>query len=229
MTNTYRAWHRLCVFGVVGLLLAASVVGCVPYESAPPVLSPAAAGPELPVINVDKQYTGGQQDFWAVVAASPNINDGGLDATVSRALKKLQAKGMRPHWARSTQWSSLRPGYVVVFTGPYKNSRTAEKKLKAVKAAGFKTAYVRHFATGAGAAAPPMQPPVAKKPAPRPKAKSSGLPGDTNGDGKYVYPEIPPGANPSPEWTGKNTEWNYVQGYYRKDGTYVSGHYRRTK
>jgi len=46
--------------------------------------------------------------------------------------------------------------------------------------------------------------------------------------GEYVYPEVPPGANPSPEWTGQNTHWGYVNGYYRSNGTYVQGHYRRT-
>lgn len=45
---------------------------------------------------------------------------------------------------------------------------------------------------------------------------------------EYVYPEIPPGANPSPEWTGQNTHWGWVDGYTRSDGTYVQGHYRRT-
>ena len=55
--------------------------------------------------------------------------------------------------------------------------------------------------------------------------------GDANGDGDsgVLYPSVPAGANPSDDWTGQNTEWHWVSGYYRGDGTYVSGHYRRTE
>ncbi|MDO8950562.1 MAG: hypothetical protein Q8S43_07775 [Actinomycetota bacterium] len=55
--------------------------------------------------------------------------------------------------------------------------------------------------------------------------------GDANGDGDSgpLYPSVPAGANPSAGSTGHNTEWHWIEGYTRKDGTSVSGHYRRTE
>lgn len=55
--------------------------------------------------------------------------------------------------------------------------------------------------------------------------------GDANGDGDsgVLFPSVPSGANPSDSSTGQNTEWHWVDGYFRSDGTYVSGYYRRTE
>lgn len=56
-----------------------------------------------------------------------------------------------------------------------------------------------------------------------------GVHGDLNSDGRYIWPEVPYGAHPSPYWTGANTVWNWVPSYSRFDGTYVSGYWRRTR
>ena len=56
---------------------------------------------------------------------------------------------------------------------------------------------------------------------------NGGPPAGYSKDGYYTSP--PPGANPSPQSPGPNTQWHWVDGYTRSDGTYVDGYWRRTK
>ena len=60
------------------------------------------------------------------------------------------------------------------------------------------------------------------------QAPQSGGPPPGYSPHKY-YSSPPPGAHPSPNSKGENTQWHWVPGYTRSNGTYVNGYWRRTK
>lgn len=91
-------------------------------------------------------------DFWTVVAASIPVDSANAEGGAQDAVDKLQQRGLSTAaWAPSEQWTSLKPGYLVVYAGEYGSLQQAQQIVGKVKAAGFSGAYTRHFEGSAGA------------------------------------------------------------------------------
>ncbi len=77
--------------------------------------------------------------------------------------------------------------------------------------------------------APPTYSAPSQQTAPQSAAPQSAPSQQSNGLDPNYYSSPPPGANPSPDSKGVNTQWHEVSGYTKSNGTYVAPHYRRTK
>lgn len=82
-------------------------------------------------------------DGWTLVLAS--IPDGqGNRAVARRQARQAIDRGLRQVGVLvSSQYSSLHPGYLVVFAGVYENRSAAEQALSRARAAGYRVAYTR--------------------------------------------------------------------------------------
>lgn len=274
------------------VLIAALVVaaaGCAPSRDAQPsqtstvpIQSEVPQAEESPAqkqVALDVTYDG--ESYWGVIIGSFRADSLESPAAVEKAQRRLGAKGFPAYWAVSDWFSSLRPGYLIVFTAPFSDSSEAAKVAKRLRKMGFKGAYPRRFtpddesfaalnagdgpgflfgddepldeyqhmegldpysaAGGFGYGFDGVESASEYGTHDSPYYYYGGhsdggysaglLYGDANGDGDsgLLYPAVPYGANPSDEWTGKHREWHWVEGYYRRDGTYVRGHYRRTE
>lgn len=157
-------------WGVVAVLsIIVGIAGCSPRAQTGPAsgvtttisTAPAAATesakPQAPSFN--GTYSGGP--FWgAIVGSFRTSSPDALDA-VQKTQARLASKGFPTYWAVSDWYSSLRPGYLIVYTAPFANSTDADEIAKRLRKAGFKGAYPRQFAPGRELAAA-SDPAVAK-------------------------------------------------------------------
>jgi len=220
--GTCRSSAAACVvrtagFAVVASLLVAvalALVGC----GAGPSQAATYAAPSVAV-----SEAAAPAEFWTVVVASYGNTAKGR-ASASRLQSRLAGEGLPAETAPSSSWSSLRSGYRVVFVGRYSSKASAAAKVSRLKARGLKGSYVRHFKGAVPAPVTTTAPPSSYSAPPSERAAVPAEPTDPN-----YYSSPPPGANPSPQSTGQNTQWHEVQGYTRADGTVVAPYYRRTK
>lgn len=101
-------------------------------ESLPPSSAQSAPSAALP--------TG----FWAAIVASIPESESAGQAEAEQMRSRLATYGKTAYVARSSEYPSLRPGYIVVFTGQYATGAEAESLVQELKAAGF-DAYARQF------------------------------------------------------------------------------------
>lgn len=101
-------------------------------QSPPPSPAQSAYSPTLPT------------SFWAAIVASIPETESGGQAKAEQMRSRLETYGRTAYVARSSQYPSLRSGYIVVFTGQYATGAEAESLAQELKAAGF-NAYARRF------------------------------------------------------------------------------------
>jgi hypothetical protein len=82
------------------------------------------------------------RDGWTVVLQSIPTTSGRARA-VQTARRALAAGLQQVGVLDSANYSSLHPGYYVVFTGIYGSNAEAQRHLAAAEGAGFSVAYVR--------------------------------------------------------------------------------------
>jgi len=119
--------------------------------AAPPPLAPRVSTkppkrgePAPSAVNGETQWPAGRNG-WTIVLSSYPVTSGTAapDATASRAARTgLPQVGVLD----SGDFSSLHPGYYVVFSGVYSSSGEADAALRSVQAAGFASAYTRQIA-----------------------------------------------------------------------------------
>jgi cell division septation protein DedD len=83
------------------------------------------------------------QSGWTIVLGSYPVSGGHLapEAVAKRAAKRLSQVGVLD----SSDWSSLHPGYYVVFSGIYPSQAAAQAAVSHAQEHGFGTAYVRQI------------------------------------------------------------------------------------
>jgi hypothetical protein len=81
---------------------------------------------------------------WTIVLFSYPVSAGG-DAPAATAARAAQAGLPEVGVLNSAQFSSLHPGYYVVFSGVYSTAGEAEAALRTVRASGFSSAYTRQI------------------------------------------------------------------------------------
>lgn len=86
------------------------------------------------------------QPAWTIVLASVPTSSGKTGAR-SKALEARDAGLGDVGVLKSSDYSSLHPGYYVVFSGIYKSESTAQKRLPAARRAGFDSPYVKRVAS----------------------------------------------------------------------------------
>lgn len=85
------------------------------------------------------------QSGWTVVLESEPATPGGRVRAQARAQQAVNAGLPEVGVLDSSRYSSLHPGYLVVFAGIYDTQRQAQSTLNAAYAAGFSSAYVRQI------------------------------------------------------------------------------------
>jgi len=83
--------------------------------------------------------------FWAAIVASIPESESGAEAEAERTRTQLVAEAGTAYIAYSSEYPSLRSGYIVVFSGPYSTGAEAESEAQTLQSAGFKGAYPRQF------------------------------------------------------------------------------------
>jgi hypothetical protein len=82
---------------------------------------------------------------WTVVLGSYPVSQG--QAAAATAARRAAASGLpQVGMLASAAWSSLHPGYYVVFSGIYPSNAAAQAALAHAQAGGYATAYVRQIA-----------------------------------------------------------------------------------
>jgi cell division septation protein DedD len=115
----------------------------VPTTTAP---EPTTPPPTQPPPRADRviEWPAGT-DGWTLVLAS--IPEGaGNRAVATRQARQALDRGLRQVGVLvSSRYSSLHPGYLVVFSGVYSNRSAAEQALSRARVAGYRSAYTRQI------------------------------------------------------------------------------------
>jgi hypothetical protein len=118
------------------------------FEPIPPEPIPPITVPTVPTVPTDTSgsagvgtWPAGQSGYTVIVASVPESQGRTTaDATAQRAIAAgLPAVGV----LRSGDFSSLRPGFWVTYTGVYTSLAQAQAALPQARAAGFSSAYTR--------------------------------------------------------------------------------------
>jgi hypothetical protein len=88
-------------------------------------------------------WPAGQSGYTVVLTSVPS--GGGRAAAVAQARKALAASLTQVGVLDSSQYSSLHPGYFVVFSGVYETSADAQTAASRAHSRGFSAAYPRHI------------------------------------------------------------------------------------
>jgi hypothetical protein len=109
--------------------------------------APAATTPAKPAIRGGlTQWPAGRGGYTVVLESLPSAG-GGL-ATAERKARQALASGLpQVGVLDSGQYSSLHPGYAVVFSGVYPTFARAQSAATAAQAKGFRAAYARQITT----------------------------------------------------------------------------------
>jgi hypothetical protein len=114
-------------------------------QEPPTATTPTAPPPPPPRPRTLIRWPDGRSGYTVVLASVPSA--GGRPAAVRRARQALQS-GLRDVGVLdSSQYSSLHPGYFVVFAGIYKDFAAAERAAGAAQDEGFDGAYPKAIAS----------------------------------------------------------------------------------
>ena len=121
-----------------------SVARTAPPEATPPAsqqppAAPTARSPRR-LIAWPKAGSG-----WTIVLASVPVAPGNRAVAVRQARDAVDQGLRQVGVLTSARFSSLHPGYLVVFSGVYANRSAAEQALSRAKAAGFSAGYTREI------------------------------------------------------------------------------------
>lgn len=116
----------------------------VPTQTAPAPTPPPAPRPPRPAARQLIEWPAAT-DGWTLVLAS--IPDGqGNQAVANRQARQAIDRGLRQVGVLlSSRFTSLHPGYFVVFSGVYANQSAAEQALSRARVAGYRAAYTRQI------------------------------------------------------------------------------------
>lgn len=110
----------------------------------PPAPPPAQTRPQTPAQNRVVSWPEGRRGWTVVIASLPETQ--GRQAATAKAREVLRAGLPRVGVLVSSEFSSLHPGYLVVFTGVYESQARAEQSVSQARAQGYGTAYAREIA-----------------------------------------------------------------------------------
>ena len=112
-------------------------------ETTPELTAPARTTPPRP----SKRLISWPEatDAWTIVLASVPVGPGNRAIALRQAREALD-QGLRQVGVfTSSQFSSLHPGYLVVFSGVYSTQSAAEQALSRARAAGYEAGYTREI------------------------------------------------------------------------------------
>jgi hypothetical protein len=114
----------------------------VPTTNAPPVLTAPPPAPSKPKVTTLTEWTA-SDGYTIVLASIPSANG---RANAEEFAKQALAKGLAHVGVLDSQdFSSLHPGYFVVFSGFYRSNDAAASHISQVEAAGLGPAYARRI------------------------------------------------------------------------------------
>jgi hypothetical protein len=114
-----------------------------PEEAAPPAAPPpAAASPRAARRLIEWPRAG---SGWTIVLASVPLGPGGRAVAVRQARDAVDQGLRQVGVLTSSRYSSLHPGYLVVFSGVYSTRSAAEQALSRARAAGYNAGYTREI------------------------------------------------------------------------------------
>lgn len=116
----------------------------VPVTTTPPAATTAPVVPEVPPPGALREWPAGQNGFTVVLASLPA--SGGRAPATKKAKEASRAGLTDVGVIDSGDFSSLHPGYYVIFSGVYGSNAEAQTAVEGAKAAGFPQAYPRQIA-----------------------------------------------------------------------------------
>jgi hypothetical protein len=116
----------------------------VPVSPFVPTVRLSVATTRRPPTNVLRTWPAGRTGYTVVLNSIPTTS--GRDAAVREARRALRAGLDDVGVLDSADFSTLHPGYYVVFAGIYSTSAEASDAISAARSAGFNTPYPRQIA-----------------------------------------------------------------------------------
>jgi len=107
-------------------------------------ISPNASGQTIPYDANSATTAPAENEFWGIILASLNENSNGSALLAERRVASLKRSGFDAQYDHSGNYSSLSPGYIVVFISPFSSSDEAKATLK-TNSALLKGGYVKRF------------------------------------------------------------------------------------
>ena len=114
-----------------------------PVTTTPPAATTAPVVPEVPPPGALREWPAGQNGYTVVLASLPA--SGGRGPAAKKAREASRAGLADVGVIDSGDFSSLHPGYYVIFSGVYGSNAEAQTALEGAKAAGFPQAYPRQI------------------------------------------------------------------------------------
>jgi len=111
--------------------------------SSPPAATTAPVVPEAPPPGAIREWPAAQNGFTIVLASLPA--SGGRGPATKKAKEASNAGLTDVGVISSGDFSSLHPGYYVIFSGIYQSNAEAQTAVEGAKAAGFPQAYPRQI------------------------------------------------------------------------------------
>ena len=120
-----------------------SVADTATLPTAPEPTVPATTAPAIPPSPPNGRTPWPQdRNGWTLVLIS-YPKDGGRESALATATRAAKARLPEVGILDSSRWSSLHPGYYVVFSGIYGSRARADAALRTARASGFAGAYAR--------------------------------------------------------------------------------------